>query len=306
MRNNRIITNFLDSLFLTNASITYTIGQLRYETIETIESNPVDGKKIEDDVIGTRWKNSHVPMEIMCSVIEEKRREIERIREIDKVKSWEEKVIKKAEERMDFSGRVFIDDPRGLNSSTIADVKNLLQGKSHSELEVLQSHILLHMCSASVNDVEYWQTVLKLIYKYKVKACLKDVNDLRKTDEAEGTGSSCSPEILHREEVGDNFTMKTMGVMEDGDAFSSNNDEVILQSEGLYVHSKFMINPDKVYRMAMRRINTSAGILTVKNFKAGFRGKRCFLIFPIRGSERKGLVSVEVKNKKGQMEQVKK
>ncbi|KAL8096062.1 uncharacterized protein LOC141690207 [Apium graveolens] len=96
----------------------------------------------------------------------------------------------------------------------------------------------------------------------------------------------------------------------------------IVAFSGLYLRSKFMINPDKVYRMAMRRLNTSAGILevmgapltgtdlrayvmsggglTVKNFKAGFRGKRCFLIFPIRGSERKGLVSVEVKNKKGQ------
>ncbi|KAK4351214.1 hypothetical protein RND71_030527 [Anisodus tanguticus] len=84
----------------------------------------------------------------------------------------------------------------------------------------------------------------------------------------------------------------------------------------------FTINPDKVYRMSMRRLNTEAGILevmgaplsgtdlrayvmsgggiTLKNFKPRFRGKRCFLIFPIRGSDRKGLVSVEVKNKKGQ------
>lgn len=73
----------------------------------------------------------------------------------------------------------------------------------------------------------------------------------------------------------------------------------------------------------MRRLNTSAGILEVmgapltgtdvrayvmsgggprlKNFKLKFGGKRCFLIFPIKGSERRGLVSVEVKNKKGQV-----
>ncbi|CAK9140130.1 unnamed protein product [Ilex paraguariensis] len=72
--------------------------------------------------------------------------------------------------------------------------------------------------------------------------------------------------------------------------------------------------------MAMRRLNKSAGNLeimgapltgtdlrayvmsgggvTLKKFKPGLRGKRCFLIFPIHGSERKGLVSVEVKNKK--------
>ncbi|KAF8394796.1 hypothetical protein HHK36_018732 [Tetracentron sinense] len=91
---------------------------------------------------------------------------------------------------------------------------------------------------------------------------------------------------------------------------------------GLYFRSRYTINPDRIYRMAMRNLNTSAGILEVmgaplsgtdlrayvmsggglslKNFKPRLRGKRCFLIFPIRGSERKGLVSVEVKKKKGQ------
>ncbi|KAG9155122.1 hypothetical protein Leryth_011098 [Lithospermum erythrorhizon] len=96
----------------------------------------------------------------------------------------------------------------------------------------------------------------------------------------------------------------------------------IVAFAGLYLRSRYTINPDKVYRMAMTKLNTSAGILevmgaplsgtdlrayvmsgggiTLKQFKPRFRGKRCFLIFPIRGSERKGLVSVEVKNKKGQ------
>ncbi|KAL5537758.1 hypothetical protein UlMin_044671 [Ulmus minor] len=96
----------------------------------------------------------------------------------------------------------------------------------------------------------------------------------------------------------------------------------IVAFAGLYIRARFTINPDKVYRMAMRRLNTSAGILevmgaplsgselrayimsgggvTLKNFKPRIRSKRCFLIFPIRGSERKGLVSVEVKKKKGQ------
>ncbi|CAN1297500.1 hypothetical protein LINPERPRIM_LOCUS23492 [Linum perenne] len=91
---------------------------------------------------------------------------------------------------------------------------------------------------------------------------------------------------------------------------------------GLYVRSRLTINPDKVYRMAMRRLNTDAGILEVmgaplagtdlrayvmsggavkmKNFKPTRSNKRCFLIFPVQGSERKGLVSVEVKKKKGQ------
>ncbi|GAV67761.1 hypothetical protein CFOL_v3_11265 [Cephalotus follicularis] len=96
----------------------------------------------------------------------------------------------------------------------------------------------------------------------------------------------------------------------------------IVAFAGLYLRSRFTINPDKVYRMAMRRLNTAAEILevmgapltgtelrayvmsgggiTLKNFKPVLRSKRCFLIFPIRGSERKGLVSVEVKKKKGQ------
>lgn len=91
---------------------------------------------------------------------------------------------------------------------------------------------------------------------------------------------------------------------------------------GMYARSRMTVNPDKIYRMAMRKLNTSAGILEVmgapltgtelrayvmsgggpklKNFKMRFGGKRCFLIFPIQGSERRGLVSVEVKKKKGQ------
>lgn len=78
--------------------------------------------------------------------------------------------------------------------------------------------------------------------------------------------------------------------------------------------------------MAMTKLNTSAGILevmgaplsgtdlrayimsggglTVKKFKPSVRSRRCFLIFPIRGSEKKGLVSVEVKKKKGQVNQL--
>lgn len=91
---------------------------------------------------------------------------------------------------------------------------------------------------------------------------------------------------------------------------------------GMYIRSRLTINPDKIYRLAMRKLNTSAVILEVmgapltgtevrayvmsgggpklKDFKFRVGGKRCFLIFPIRGSERRGLVSVEVKKKKGQ------
>lgn len=93
--------------------------------------------------------------------------------------------------------------------------------------------------------------------------------------------------------------------------------------KALYVHSRFTVNPDRVYRIAMRMLNTHAGILevmgaplygtniraymmsgggvTLKKFGPRLRSNRCFLIFPVRGSEREGLVSVEVKKKKGQV-----
>ncbi|XP_062193670.1 uncharacterized protein LOC133897109 [Phragmites australis] len=96
----------------------------------------------------------------------------------------------------------------------------------------------------------------------------------------------------------------------------------IVAFAGMYVRARLTINPDKVYRMAMTKLNTSAAILEVmgapltgtdvrayvmsgggpklKDFKFRLGGKRCFLIFPIKGSERKGLVSVEVKKKNGQ------
>lgn len=90
---------------------------------------------------------------------------------------------------------------------------------------------------------------------------------------------------------------------------------------GLYLRARYTINPDKVYRMAMNKINTSASILevmgaplagtdlrayvmsggglTLSKLKPRLRSKRCFLIFPIRGPEMKGLVSVQVKKKEG-------
>jgi hypothetical protein len=96
----------------------------------------------------------------------------------------------------------------------------------------------------------------------------------------------------------------------------------IVAFTGMYFRARFTINPDKVYRMAMTRLNTDSGVLevmgaplsgsdlrayvmsgggiTLKRFKPDIRSKRCFLIFPIQGSERKGLVNVEVKKKKGQ------
>lgn len=91
---------------------------------------------------------------------------------------------------------------------------------------------------------------------------------------------------------------------------------------GMILKARFTINPDRVYSIAMRKLNMSAAALEVlgapltgtdmrayvmssggfrlKRFKPKIGGKRCFLIFPIQGSERQGLVSAEVKKRKGQ------
>ncbi|KAK1369947.1 hypothetical protein POM88_036039 [Heracleum sosnowskyi] len=208
----------------------------------------------------TNKKNSHLSLKTMCSVKKDKRIERERMEEIEKVKRRVEKAI---EERMAFSDLVcghqlpaeFLGDERGLHLSIVANVMNLLQGKSYSDLELLQSKIESLMRSGLANVVDYWEAILKLINIYKGKACLKDIlanlfpkplgkdhrslrnagydgmNDLLETEETEVTGSSCSPHLLHGEEIGDNFEMMTMGVMEEGDALSGNNDEGICQSQ---------------------------------------------------------------------------
>ncbi|KAH7437667.1 hypothetical protein KP509_05G083600 [Ceratopteris richardii] len=90
------------------------------------------------------------------------------------------------------------------------------------------------------------------------------------------------------------------------------------------IRARYTINPDKVYRIAMRMLNTSAAALEVlgppltgtdlrayvmssgglklKSLKPRISSRRCFFIFPIQGSEKKGLVSAEVKKKKGKYE----
>jgi hypothetical protein len=84
-------------------------------------------------------------------------------------------------------------------------------------------------------------------------------------------------------------------------------------------------NTDEVYRIAMTKLNTSAAVLevmaapltgahagtfvtylggrrpNVKGFKFKLWCERCFFMFPIKGSERKGFVSGEVNMKKGQV-----
>lgn len=217
--------------------------------------------------------NSHLPLKIMFSVKEEKGKEIERREEIGKVmRRRVEQATEKAEleqmmallagervraefQELEQERYELLDEERGLHSSVEADFKNLLQGKSHSELEVLQSEIVSIMRCGLANVVEYWEPILRRVHMYKTKAFLEEEihanilrknlnagyeekNDETETEEAEGTGSSCSPELLRREEIADNFEMSIRGVMEEGDALSSNNDEVILQSQVHWWHSK--------------------------------------------------------------------
>ncbi|KAL6141867.1 hypothetical protein ACLB2K_060153 [Fragaria x ananassa] len=67
-------------------------------------------------------------------------------------------------------------EQRGLHSSIEADVKNLLEGKTYSQLEALQSEIESQMRSGTAKVVEYWEAVLTRLHIFKAKACLKEIH----------------------------------------------------------------------------------------------------------------------------------
>ncbi|XP_058098061.1 splicing factor Cactin-like isoform X2 [Magnolia sinica] len=73
-------------------------------------------------------------------------------------------------------------EERGLHSNIEADVKNLLQGKTYTQLEAMQSQIESQMRSGTAKVVEYWEALLKRLHIFKAKACLKEIhtNLLRK------------------------------------------------------------------------------------------------------------------------------
>lgn len=60
-------------------------------------------------------------------------------------------------------------EERGLHSSIEADVSNLLEGKTHSELEAFQLQIESQMKTGTAKVVEYWEAVLKRLHIYKAK-----------------------------------------------------------------------------------------------------------------------------------------
>ncbi|BAT96015.1 hypothetical protein VIGAN_08288100 [Vigna angularis var. angularis] len=55
-------------------------------------------------------------------------------------------------------------EERGLHYSVEPDVKRLLQGKTHAELEALQVHIASEMRTGTAKVVEYWEAVLKYLH----------------------------------------------------------------------------------------------------------------------------------------------
>ncbi|KAI3438198.1 hypothetical protein D9Q98_000635 [Chlorella vulgaris] len=91
----------------------------------------------------------------------------------------------------------------------------------------------------------------------------------------------------------------------------------------LYLRRRFTVDSKSVYRQAMYRLNTHPGLLEVmgaplagspvqasvltggtirfKGLRPKLQSKRIQMIFPLKGSERRGLVSLEAKKRHGQL-----
>ncbi|XP_050227716.1 splicing factor Cactin-like isoform X2 [Mercurialis annua] len=67
-------------------------------------------------------------------------------------------------------------EERGLHSGIESDIRNLLEDKTSSELEIMQSQVESQMSSGTAKVVEYWEVILKRLQIYKAKACLKEIH----------------------------------------------------------------------------------------------------------------------------------
>ncbi|KAL6894268.1 hypothetical protein ACP4OV_008366 [Aristida adscensionis] len=67
-------------------------------------------------------------------------------------------------------------EERGLHASIEEDVISLLDGKTSTELEDMQSQIESQMRSGTAKVVEYWEVILKRLHIYKAKACLREIH----------------------------------------------------------------------------------------------------------------------------------
>ncbi|CAN1353599.1 CTN [Linum perenne] len=110
-------------------------------------------------------------------------------------------------------------EERGMHSAIEADVRDLLEGKTSSELDVSKSKIEALLSSGEGRVVEYWQALLKRLQIYRAKAVLKEIHAkmlrthlkrleptleedlepelLEETQEEEEEAGSFSPELLH-------------------------------------------------------------------------------------------------------------
>ncbi|CAA7046643.1 unnamed protein product [Microthlaspi erraticum] len=95
---------------------------------------------------------------------------------------------------------------KGLHSGVEADVRRLLDGKTHSELVQMQLHIESQLFSGVAKVVEYWEAVLKLLDIYKAKACLKEIHAetmIRHVHRLENVSSDPEEESFSQEEADD-------------------------------------------------------------------------------------------------------
>lgn len=104
---------------------------------------------------------------------------------------------------------------------------------------------------------------------------------------------------------------------------SSLSATIAVVAVALLYRRHFVISPNAVYRAALLRLNTHPGILEImgapltgssvqatvvtggglkiKGLRPKLRSRRVHMLFPLRGTDRRGLVSVEAKKKGGQL-----
>ena len=85
------------------------------------------------------------------------------------LKVWKKDAIDRAKVRGEEPPSELLAEQRGLHNSIEADVKNLLEGRTFSELEELQSKIESEMRSGTAKVVEYWEAVLTRLHIFKAK-----------------------------------------------------------------------------------------------------------------------------------------
>ncbi|XP_010412904.1 PREDICTED: cactin-like [Camelina sativa] len=140
---------------------------------------------------------------------------------------------------------------RGLHAGVEADVRELLDGKTHAELVKLQFDIESQLRCGAAKVVEYWEAILERISIYKAKACLKEINAeiLRrhlhrleklsdvveeKDDDVNGMNLSDDEETFSLEEAG-SFSPELIHGDDREEAIDPNEDKALLKMERMIV-----------------------------------------------------------------------